>query len=363
MLEVTKELLRIITDNGFEAYIVGGYVRDLYINKKSDDVDICTSATPKNLKQIFNEAILPKEEYGSVTLIYKNIRFEITTFRTEMKYINNRIPSKVEYINDLSLDLKRRDFTINTICIDADGNYIDLLNGRKDIDNKIIKCVIDPNESMQVDSFRILRAIRFATVLDFEIDDELKKAIKNNGNLLLNLSFYRKKAELDRIFNSQNVNKGISTIEELGLTKYLGLSNLSKINTKVPGIAIWAQLEGTNKYPFNKPEKDQIKYIRQLLHESVLDNYNLYHYGLYISQIVGELKDIDKVNITKAYNSLQIKRIEDIDITVLEICEILERKPDAFLKEIFFDLERKILYNKLSNKKRILKSYIKNQYK
>ena len=98
------------------------------------------------------------------------------------------------------------------------------------------------------------------------------------------------------------------------------------------------------------------------MHESVLDNYNLYRYGLYISQIVGELKGLDKIKVTKAYNSLQIKRVEDIDITIYEICEILNRKPDSFLKEILFDLERKILYNKLNNKKKYLKSYIKQQY-
>lgn len=362
MLEIAQELLKTISKNGFEAYIVGGYVRDLYINKKSDDVDICTSATPKDLKKIFSTAILPKEIYGSVTLIYKNVRFEITTFREEMKYINNRIPSKVEYINDLEKDLLRRDFTINTLCLDKNGEYIDLLNGREDIDKKIIKTVIDANESMQIDSLRILRAIRFATTLGFELDDELKKAIKKNRELLLNLSFYRKKSELDKIFNSQNIDRGIAIIEELGLTKYLNLGNISKLNTKVLGVAIWAQLDNTDKYPFNKVEKEQIKNIKKLMHESVLDNYNLYHYGLYISQIVGEIKGIDKIKITQAYNSLQIKRIEDIDITIYGICKILNRKPDSFLKEILFDLERKILYNKLDNKKEILESYIEQQY-
>lgn len=363
MLEVAKELLKRITSAGFEAYIVGGYVRDLYINKKSDDIDICTSATPKDLKAIFETAILPKEVYGSVTLIYQNIRFEITTFRLEMKYINNRIPGKVEYISDLLTDLKRRDFTINTLCLDETGNYIDLLGGRNDLDQKIIKTVIDANESMQIDSLRMLRAIRFATVLDFELAEDLKKAIKVNRELLLNLSYYRKKAELDKIFNSQNINKGISLLQELGLAKYLGINNLNKINTNVLGLAIWAQLDDVDKYPFNKVEKDQIRNIKELMHESVLDNYNLYHYGLYISQIVGELKGIDKTKITEAYNSLQIKRKEDINISIYEICAILERKPDLFLKEILFDLERKILYNKLMNDKDVLKSYIEEQYK
>lgn len=363
MQEVIKELLNIITDKGFKAYVVGGFVRDLYIGKESDDVDICTSATPKDLKDIFDTAILPKEEYGSVTLYYNNVRFEITTFRSENKYINNRIPGEVEYIDDLLLDLKRRDFTINTVCLDKNLEYVDLLNGIEDIKNGIIKTVISANESMQIDSLRILRAIRFATILNFDLDNELKIAIKKHGNLLMNLSYFRKKSELDKIFNSQNIKKGLELIEELGLSKYLGLSNINRINTSVLGFSIWAQLDGTDKYPFNKVEKEQIRNIRTLMHESVLDNYNLYHYGLYISQIVGSIKGIDKKKITEAYNALQIKSREEIDISTHEVCDVLSRKPDAFLKEIYFDLERKILYNKLSNKKRILMSYIKKQYK
>ncbi len=363
MIGVIKELLNIITDKGFKAYVVGGFVRDLYICKESDDVDICTSATPKDLKNIFAAAILPKEEYGSVTLFYKNVRFEITTFRSENKYINNRIPGEVEYIDDLLMDLKRRDFTVNTVCLDKNLEYVDLLDGIKDIENKIIKTVISADESMQIDSLRILRAIRFATILDFDLDDELKRAIKKHGELLTNLSYFRKKSELDKIFNSQNIDKGLKLIEELGLSKYLGLSNVSKVNTSSLGLAIWAQLDVVDAYPFNKVEKEQIKNIKTLMHESVLDNYNLYHYGLYISQVVGSIKGIDKKKITAAYNSLQIKSREEIDIDTKEVCDILSRKPGPFLKEIFFDLERKILYNKLNNKKRILLSYIKKQYK
>lgn len=363
MLEVIKDLLNVITKKGFKAYVVGGFVRDLYINKESDDVDICTSATPKDLKKIFASAILPKEEYGSVTLFHNGVRFEITTFRSENKYINNRVPEEVEYIDDLLLDLKRRDFTVNTVCLDKDLQYVDMLDGIKDIEKRVIKTVISADESMQIDSLRILRAIRFATILDFELDDELKRAIKKHGELLTNLSYFRKKNELDKIFNSQNIDKGLKLITELGLDRYLGLSNINKVNTASLGLAIWAQLDGTDSYPFNKIEKEQIKNIRALIHESVLDNYNLYHYGLYISQIVGDIKGINKKRITEAYNSLQIKSKDDIDITPQEVSEVLSRKPDAFLKEIYFDLERKILYNKLSNKKRILVSYIKRQYK
>lgn len=362
MKNVIRELLNVIESKGFRAYVVGGYPRDLYIGKKSDDVDICTSATPKDLKDIFFDAILPKEEYGSVTLFYKKVRFEITTFRTEFNYINNRIPGKINYIDDLESDLKRRDFTVNTICLDKHLNYIDLLDGRADIKKRIIRTVIDANTSMQKDALRILRAVRFATVLDFNLDEELKEAIKNNKDLLLSLSYFRKKSELDKIFNSKNYLKGLKLIDELGLTKPLELGNLDKV-TNASILGIWALIDVNNKYPFNKVEREQILHIRELLDKDILDRYNLYHYGLYVSEIAGELKGITRKQVTKAYNSLPIKDKKEIDITADEIVEILGIKKGPILREIYFDLESKILYNKLNNKKKILKAYVVDKYK
>ena len=141
MNEVALGILKKINDNGYLAYLVGGYPRDLYMDRKSLDYDICTNATPKELKEIFGESILPAEQYGSVTLISQGMRFEITTFRKDIKYLNNRKPIEIEYIDNLLDDLKRRDFTMNTMCIDSEGIIIDLLNGKKDIDQKIIRTV------------------------------------------------------------------------------------------------------------------------------------------------------------------------------------------------------------------------------
>ena len=139
MLEVALKLIEEITLNGFKAYIVGGFVRDYILGIPSNDIDITTSATPKEIKEIFADSCLPNEDYGSVTVIKKGIRFEITTFRKEMEYVDNRRPSEIKYIDDLYQDLLRRDFTINTICMNSAGEIIDYLGGQSDIDNKIIK--------------------------------------------------------------------------------------------------------------------------------------------------------------------------------------------------------------------------------
>ena len=178
MNETALKVLKKINSNGYQAYLVGGYPRDLYIGRNSMDFDICTSATPKQLKEIFGNSMLPSEQYGSVTLLVHNIRFEITTFRKDIKYLNNRKPIEIEYVNNLIDDLKRRDFTMNTMCIDANGNLIDLLGGKEDINDKVIRTVGNANMRIYEDSLRILRAVRFATTLNFELDNELKEAIK-----------------------------------------------------------------------------------------------------------------------------------------------------------------------------------------
>ena len=170
MYNIAINILKIIGTKGYEAYIVGGFARNLYLNKTSDDIDICTNAKYDDLKLIFDD--IENKGFGSYLLKYNNFIFEITTYRRELEYMNNRYP-KVEYINDVKEDLKRRDFTINTLMIDKNGNYVDLMNARNDIENKIIKCVGNTDIKIKEDSLRIIRALRFSSDLDFKLDDEL----------------------------------------------------------------------------------------------------------------------------------------------------------------------------------------------
>ena len=130
MYENAIEVLNILKENNYEAYIVGGFPRDLYLNKKSSDVDICTNARPKDLTEIFDDTKITNIDYGCVIIKYKNTLFSITTFRSDNKYIDSRKPESINYVDELLDDLSRRDFIINTMCIDADKNTIDLLNAK-----------------------------------------------------------------------------------------------------------------------------------------------------------------------------------------------------------------------------------------
>ena len=278
MLDVALKILKELTAHSYKAYIVGGFVRDQLLGIESNDIDITTNATPKEIKEIFEDSCLPTEDYGSVTVYKKGINFEITTFRKEIEYQDNRKPVEVKYIDDLYTDLIRRDFTINSLCLDDQGNIIDFLNGKEDIDNKVIRTIGDANQKFSEDALRILRAVRFSTVLGFKLSDEVTNAIKENKYLVKNLSYFRKKSELEKIFISPNRKSGIQLLIDLGLDEELELPNLKKLleveTTSL--IAMWYLLDVSDKFPFNKNELDLIKNINKVNRANAKQSEELY---------------------------------------------------------------------------------------
>ena len=362
MKDIALEFLKIIKGFGYDAYIVGGFVRDYIMEIQSHDIDITTNATPQELKNIFTNVKFPKnmndqDSYGSVSVIYKNVVFEVTTFREEFAYFDNRHPSSIRYVNDLETDLKRRDFTINAICMDYEGNIIDLLNGKKDLTNKVIKTINNPYKSFTDDALRILRAVRFATILEFSLDEELITAIKITKKYLKNISYTRKKHELDKIFVSIHAKKGIELLKELDLIDILELNNINKVKDYSDLIGIWAFIN-SKVYPFTKNEKELIKNINLVNKKDNLNPYILYKYGLYVNTIAGINKGIDKVEINKTYNNLPIKCRNDINISALEICNLLKKEPSSFINIIYNNLEKAILNGSLLNDKDTIKKYI-----
>lgn len=363
MLEIALKLLKKIEDNGFSAYIVGGFVRDYIMGRKSTDVDIATNATPKELIKIFPNSNVAKEAYGAITVVLKNVRFEITTFRKELTYYNNRKPIEVEYIDDLLEDLKRRDFTINTLCMDSNKNIIDLINGKPDIDNKVIRTVGDAIEKFSEDALRILRAVRFATILNFELTAEVEEAIIKTKKYLSNISYNRKKDELDKIFMSPNAEYGISLIKKLNLDRNLEIYNIDDIKLSTDLVGIWSSLKVSDNYPFTKSEKELISKINEV---QVLDNYDkmvLYKYGPYVNRVAAINKGLDENKVINVYNSLPIKSKADININASEIMELLSMGPGKYLNYIYIDLENKIIIGNLINDKDSIKNYIINNYR
>ncbi len=362
MLESALKLLKELTSHDYKAYIVGGFVRDYLLGRESQDIDVCTNATPKEIKEVFEDSFLPTEDYGSVIVNKYGIRFEITTFRKEFSYQDHRKPVEIQYIDDLYQDLLRRDFTINAICIDENGEVIDFLGGRDDLERKLIRTIGDAADRFQEDALRILRAIRFATVLDFQLDASVSSAILETRHLLSELSYQRKKEELDKIFASGHADKGIDLLLQYHLDKNLELEKLSQVENTDSVIGIWSVLDVDLLYPFSNNEKEMMADIRKAMSLNNLDPMALYEYGLYVNSVAGEMKGLDKKKITESYNALIIHSRSDLDVTSEEIMECLDREPGEYLSDIYEDIEREVLYRRLPNQKQKLLSYIKEKF-
>ncbi len=362
MLDTAFNVLKMIEDNSYEAYIIGGFVRDYIMGIKSNDVDITTNAKPKDLIKIFPNANIDNEVYGSVIVYLNNIRFEITTYRDDGNYLDNRHPDTVNYVDDLKIDLKRRDFTINTICMDKDGNIVDLLNSKSDIDNKIIKTVIEPLESFKIDSLRILRAIRFATTLDFELALDVKEAIMQSKYLLKDLSINRKKSELDKIFSSPNIEKGIKLIKELDLIDVLYLDNINKVKPCSQVIGIWTMLDVDNIYPFTRNELKLMKDIRESIKNNPLAFTTLYYYDLYPCTVAGEILSIPKKEIMDNYKSMPIHKRSDIVIDSYDLIDYLKIEDGPIISKLWKELEIKLLNLEVNNNKEELLNLAKKIY-
>lgn len=360
MLKKNLEILKKIESYGYSAYIVGGYVRDYIMKYESSDVDICTNAKPKDLIKIFDNAMLPKEKYGAVTIRYKDVRYEITTFRKELKY-ENRKPIEIEYTDDLNEDIGRRDFTINSLCMDSNGNIIDLFNGKKDIERRIIRSLGNPIYKFHDDPLRILRAIRFATILNFKLDKEVILGIKENAKYLKDISYDRKKLELNKIFASKNIKYGLKLINSFNLGEYLDL-NFNKIKFTSDILGVWAQLNVTDKYSFTKIEKDTIRNIIKIVENKTIGKYDIYKYGLYNTSIAAEILGINKNVIVRLERKLPIHSKSEINITTQEILELVNKKPGAWLSSLYEDLEINIVNSKLENNNDKIKEYILKKY-
>jgi len=199
--------LKMLNHAGYEAYVVGGSVRNGIMNLGDSDIDITTSALPQQTMDVFNgySVIETGLQHGTVTVVIDHMPLEITTFRTEKRYSDNRHPDHVEFTTSLKEDCARRDFTINAICYNPQCGIMDFYGGITDIENHIIKCVGDPDSRFKEDALRILRRMRFASVLGFEIESQTKTAIFKNKELLKNISAERIYTELCKLLCGKNV--------------------------------------------------------------------------------------------------------------------------------------------------------------
>ena len=218
--EKVNTIIHTLQKHGFEAYAVGGCVRDSILGRVPDDWDITTSATPMETKALFARTFDTGIEHGTITVLIDKDAFEVTTYRVDGKYEDSRHPSEVTFTRSLKEDLLRRDFTINAMAYNDTEGLVDIFGGMEDLKDKTIRCVGNARARFGEDALRILRAVRFAAQLGFEIDEETKDGITELAPTLANISAERIQVELIKMLTSPNPGM-LKTAYELGITKVI----------------------------------------------------------------------------------------------------------------------------------------------
>ena len=218
--EKVKTIIQTLEDGGYEAYAVGGCVRDSLLGRTPEDWDITTSAKPEEIKRFFRRTVDTGIQHGTVTIMLGNDGFEVTTYRIDGDYEDSRHPKEVTFTSNLLEDLKRRDFTINAMAYNENKGLVDAFDGMKDLENQIIRAVGNPNERFEEDALRILRAIRFSAQLGYTIEAETLEAIKSLAPTLQNISAERIRVELVKLLISQHPER-LWTAYDTGVTKVI----------------------------------------------------------------------------------------------------------------------------------------------
>lgn len=229
-----ERIICTLNDHGYEAYAVGGCVRDTLLDRKPGDWDITTSARPQEVKELFRRTIDTGIQHGTVTVMMDRTGYEVTTYRIDGEYEDGRHPKQVEFTSSLIEDLKRRDFTINAMAYSHETGIVDEFGGVEDLNAKTIRCVGDPMERFTEDALRILRAIRFSAQLDFTIEEQTWNAIRVIAPNIAKVSKERIQVELTKLLLSDHPEK-IREVYETGISPYIS-ENFDSLNWKMAEI-------------------------------------------------------------------------------------------------------------------------------
>ncbi len=351
-----KGILAKIESQGFECFLVGGYVRDYILGIKSYDIDITTNATPDKIKKILG--LSTEENYGCISFKRNKYTYEITTYRRELSYYKRH--PKFVFIDDIYEDLKRRDFTINAICMDFKGHILDPLNGKVDLEKRILRAIGNVDAKLKEDPLRILRAIRFTAIYNLTIEENLENFIKNNPHLVRNISKEKIISELNKIFKSSASTKGVELLNKYNILKHLGLK-LSRDFIASSICSSWAQFEFISNYPFPKNIKARIKQIQEILLKGKIEKEDLFNYDLDICLEASKILPLKRSEVIKMYKDLPIKNAREIKITGQEMANLINSP--KMIKDVKKQLINEIICGNLANEKDAILKFIIEKWK
>ena len=381
-----------LVDAGYEAYFVGGSVRDMLLHKPISDVDIATSATPQEVKEIFSHTVDVGIEHGTVMVIYHKEGYEVTTFRTEEGYEDFRHPDKVTFVRSLEEDLKRRDFTINALAIGIDDQLMDFFDGVGDLERQCIRCVGDAKERFNEDALRMFRAVRFVGQLGFQVEEETKNAISLLKMNLSKVAVERMKVEFEKMIQSFYRKDALKLFVETGLYQACPLfDGKGEILLKLAEFPIkemsvlqaWilfvdelklSDKEVTHLLKSWKSSNEQIRdvlvgYRTYRARKEEEWNFFLaydcpYKVACEVEQLlIAQGKSESMRELEGTYQSLPICSMNDIHLNGHDIIRILKLdKKGPIIGQVLKTVEKMILEQSISNDAEVLETYVSSHF-
>ncbi|HDI0319309.1 TPA: CCA tRNA nucleotidyltransferase [Staphylococcus aureus] len=395
LFEQARPILEQIQDNGFEAYYVGGSVRDYVMGRNIHDIDITTSATPDEIESIFSHTIPVGKEHGTINVVFNDENYEVTTFRAEEDYVDHRRPSGVTFVRDLYEDLQRRDFTMNAIAMDTAYKLYDYFDGQQDINNRIIRTVGIAEERFQEDALRMIRCLRFQSQLSFDIAMETFEAMRTQMADIKFLSIERIVIELTKLMRGINVEESFNHLKSLKAFNYMPYFeqlDMNQINvTEAIDLELLIAIVSV-KFDINyslKPLKlsnRQVKDINQYIQimnalPSIITKEQLkmfvYDYDTNLIKNVMVAADVLKANDIQGHEPL-IVNLQTIDETLHRLpmhnrkdmmvnggvlMAHLNAKSGPWLKDVLRQIEIAIVTGKVSNEETEILKWVDNHVK
>ena len=379
-------VLKQLEQAGYEAYFVGGAVRDLILKRPIHDIDIATSAYPEEVKQIFPKTIDTGIKHGTVTVLNDGASYEITTFRTESGYQDFRRPDHVTFVQNLAEDLKRRDFTINALAMNRTGEVIDLFNGLGDLQKHLIKAVGDPMKRFHEDALRMMRAVRFMSQLNFELESQTKEAVSDLHQLLSKISVERIRDEFVKMGTGINSRDAFKIFLQTELSEsvpdFAGKSDLLAIYPKLkfnPSMetSLWSiiiillKISDNQIARFMRDWKNsnamtekvrKIVALFDLISEKSPSDLELFNAGkdillntIDVAHILGQ--PINSEALVDRYTALPIKSMSELAIDG-QFLIANGIKPGPKLGQILNEIKQKVISGELGNSKDDIQDYL-----
>ena len=372
-LKGAKWVLNDLKKNGYEAFIVGGAVRDYLLKEPLNDIDITTNAKPHQVSKIFKTKPTGLK-YGTVTVFMNNETYEVTTYRIDGEYSDSRHPEYVTFSETVEEDVKRRDFTINGLLMTASNEIIDYVDGKEDLKNKIIRTIGNPIDRFNEDALRILRAFYFQSKLGFQIDKDTRDAISQMKYKLKDIAMERIFNEIIKIFKGKYVKRALHSLITTGVHHELpGLSKgIEFVNQMedIPFIDAFFTLAFTlnqsvpKEWPFSNKHRHKYETASKLaLAHDQFDAYTLYTYGLElcllankVNYMLGKSKN-QKNKIENDFENLPIQSDLDLKLRATDMIKLTGKKAGAWVKQLQTEMVIEVINRRLENKKETLEAY------